>query len=355
MKQLGIYSLAAGLTMLLATQRASAAEANAPDFKEVYELIRAHLSGASEAELNRTAVQALVSALSPKVGLAGGTADAELPEAPLVSKSRLFDGEIVYVRVGRVADGLAKAMREACEKAGGTNTLRGVVLDLRYAGGDDYAAAAGAADLFLKKERPLLDWGQGVVRSKPKDHALAGPVAVLVNRQTARAAEALAAALRETGAGLIVGSPTAGQALVMQEYPLKNGSRLRIASGLIRVGNGSPMSAEGVMPDITVELSRQEERAYYDDAFKDAFRTNLLAGAGITLTNQASDTNRARHTRLNEAELVRERRDGFNPDLLLLPEARASEPEKPVVRDPVLGRALDVLTGLAIVRQSRAS
>ena len=198
---------------------AAESDAPAPDFKEVYDLIRAHLGGTSEADLNRTAVRALVSALSPKVTLAGGTAGAGLAEGPLVSKSSLFEGEIAYVRVGRVAEGLAKALREACEKLGATNHLRGVVLDLRYTGGEDYAAAAAAADLFVKKERPLLDWGQGVVRSKAKDHALTNPVAVLVNRQTAGSAEALAAVLRETSLGIILGSRTAGQAMIMQDTP----------------------------------------------------------------------------------------------------------------------------------------
>jgi hypothetical protein len=55
---------------------------------------------------------------------------------------------------------------------------------------------------------------------------------------------------------------------------------------------------------------------------------------------------------LNEAELVREHREGA--DLDAEPAAgREPEPEKPVVRDPVLARALDLLKGLAVVRHSR--
>ena len=130
---------------------------------------------------------------------------------------------------------------------------------------------------------------------------------------------------------------------------------MRIATAPIHVGDGSPLSIQGVMPDITVELSQQEERAYYADAFKEVTRTGVLAGAGLSLTNEANGTNRTRRPRFNEAELVRERRDGFNPDLVLLPEGRENEGEKPVVRDPVLARALDVLKGLAVVRQSRSS
>src|SRR5438094_371899 len=176
----GCSSLLAVLLVLVGIQAKARADTNAaPDFMEVYDLVRAHVKELGVAELNRAAVQALVTALGPKVSLvANGEAD-DATGGPLVSKSSLFDRDIAYVRI---------------------------------AGGDDYAAAVAAADLFVNKERPLLDWGNGMVRSKEKADAITVPVAVLVNRRTAGAAEAVAAVLRQTGAGLVLGSKTAGQA-----------------------------------------------------------------------------------------------------------------------------------------------
>ena len=98
-----------------------------PDFKEVYDLVRAHLAGMSEAQLNQAAVRALVTGLSPRVSLVtNGAAAKAAAEAPLVSKSSVFEGEIAYVRVERVGEGLAKAVREACKKLGATNKLSGL-------------------------------------------------------------------------------------------------------------------------------------------------------------------------------------------------------------------------------------
>lgn len=355
MTRLGFPSLAAALLAAfagLANLRADQ-PAPAPDFKEVYDLVAAHLGGISAADLNRTSVQALVTALSPRVSLAGG-AETPVGAAPqLVTKSTLFDGQIAFVRVGRVNSGLADAVRDAFQKLAGTNTLNGLVLDLRYTDGDDYAAAAGTADLFLKKDRPLLDWGNGVTRSKEKPAALVAPVVVVMNRQTSGAAEALAAVLRDSGAGLLVGARTAGQAMVAQEYPLRDGQRLRIATGSVRLGDGSVLSLDGVKPDIAVEVNPAEERAYYADPFKEFPRTNLLAGASIASATPANGTNRTRRARFNEAELVRERRDGSSADLELPPNDNP-DAGKPTVRDPALARALDVLKGLAVVRQSRS-
>ncbi|HWI58063.1 MAG TPA: S41 family peptidase, partial [Bacillota bacterium] len=168
--------------------RAQGADA-APDFKEVYDTIRAHLAGSSDTELNRTAVQALISALSPRVSLVSKEPTAEsAATSPLLSKTALFDGAIGYVRIVRVAPTLDQAVRQAYEQLGATNRLKGLVLDLRYSGGQDYSGATGVAELFLKTERPLLDWGQGMVRSQAKTTAFSVPVAVLVNGQTAAAA-----------------------------------------------------------------------------------------------------------------------------------------------------------------------
>ncbi len=327
--------------------------AAAPDFKQVYDLIRAHLAGTSDAQLNETAVQALISKLAPRVALVkdvGATNGAG--ETPLVSKSSVFNGDIAYVRVARVGEGLAKAISTACKKSSTTNKLDGVVVDLRYAGGDDYAAAAAAVDLFAKKEQPLFNWGTGMVRSKEKSDAIGLPVAVLVNGKTAGAAEALAAALRETGSGLILGSRTAGLAMVTQDFPLKNGEQLRIATAPIELGNGTVMSEKGLAPDIAVAVSPADERAYYANAFKVIDRTNLMASAGGSASSPGTGTNPImRRPRLNEAELVREQREGVSEaDLTAM---SAPEPEKPLVQDPALARALDLLRGLALVRQSR--
>jgi hypothetical protein len=359
MMRIGINSLLAALLLLTCGQadllaQAKAEEAQGPDFKEVYDLIRAHLAGMNEDQLNRAAVGGLVSGLAPRVVLVtNAAAPGTNAEAPLVIKSSLFEGDILYVRVGRVGDGLAKAISTACSDPETTNKLKGVALDFRYAGGDDYAAAAAVVDLFVKKEQPLLDWGNGMVKSKEKSDAIALPVAVLVNRQTAGAAEALAAALRETGAGLILGGRTAGQAMVAQEFPLKNGDRLRIATAPIKLGDGSALSAQGLKPDIAVEVSSADERAYYADAFKVTDKTNLLASTGASSTGPGSGTNRVvRRPRFNEAELVRERREGVSEaDLTAL---RDRESDLPMVRDPALARALDLLRGLALVRQSRS-
>jgi C-terminal processing protease CtpA/Prc len=324
----------------------------APDFQEIFDLVRQHATGVSEAELNRAAVEGFLSALGPKVSLVSNDVSGKSStETPAVSQAKIFENDIAYVRIARVESGLAGAVRDSYQQLNSTNHVAGIVLDLRYTDGTDYGAAAAMVDLFVNKKQPLLNWNGGVLSSRENADAIALPVAVLVNRGTAGASEALAAMLREAGAGLVLGSRTAGAAMVTQDYPLKNGMRLRIASTPITLADGASLPADGIKPDIDVTVGAEQERAFYADAFL-VTNTNELAAASTNLergTNAAGD-----RVLFNEAELVREHRAGENPDETIKRTPQQPESKLLVVSDPTLARALDLLKGLAVVRQSRS-
>ena len=170
----------------------------------------------SEAELNRAATRGLLAQLGSQVVLVTNGLSTVPAEGPLIGKSDVYENLVAYLRVARVESGLAEAVRDSFQRLKSTNKLAGLVLDLRFAGGDDYSAAAQVADRFLAHEQPLLKWGDKTEHSTVKTNALKVPVAILVNRQTSGAAEALAAVLRQAGIGLLIGSPTAGEAHIFR-------------------------------------------------------------------------------------------------------------------------------------------
>jgi len=317
-----------------------------PDFEEVRGLVREHLTGASDSELNRASVEGLLNTLRGKVRLVGSNSPAST-SASAITKVTIIDNRIACLRVGQVSASLADEIRRQCINLSATNKLIGLVLDLRFAGGEDYAAAAAAADLFLPTQRPMLDWGKGTMKSSEKDDAFTWPVAVLVNTETIGAAEALAAVLRDTGVALILGGTTRGAAMTTQDFPLKNGQQLRIATSPVKLGNGEPLS-KGVKPDIEVKISSELERAFLEDPYVVSTKTNLASSGSVS----AGTTNRPTRRRPNEADLVRARRDGFSLEGEF-PVGTDAEPEQPVLRDPTLARAVDLLKGLAVVRRAR--
>jgi len=335
-----------GLAGFAPTARAVAE--NPPDFEEVRELVRAHLPGATEADLNRASLEGLLDSLRGKVRLLGASNDAiAQASAPAIARVRTFDGRIGYVRVNHVNARLPEALHRQYDQLRATNELIGLVLDLRFADGDDYAAVAATADLFATSDKPLLDWGKGMVKAAENAVAPNLPLTVLINGETTGAAEALAAVLREAGPAVILGATSRGAAMTTEEFPLKNGQRLRIATMPVKLGNGTALT-HGIPPDLEVATTPEAERTFLDDPYATSAQTNSAAGA----TNSLAATNRpTRRARPNEALLVRARRDGLSVEDELAA-SRSVEPAPPVLRDPALARAVDLLKGLAIIRRT---
>ena len=321
-----------------------------PQFTEVHELLRANAT-VSEADLNRAAVTGLLSKLDSRAWLIdpSKSSSSESNVAPIAS-SAIFDDSYGYVRIASASSRLPAEFTSALEKLSATNKLKGMVVDLRYANGTDYDAAAKVADRFLASEQPLLDWGKGVTKSTDKTNAFRQPVAILVNQFTTGAAEALAGVLRHKDVGLLIGTNTAGQASITKDFTLKNGQILRVAVAPVKVGDGDVI--ERLKPDIQVDVSPEEERAYFVDAYKSLPRAGTASSTNV---GSLSVTNKSSRKRINEAELVRMLREGENPDEEATNKTgRSIEPARPTIMDPSLSRAIDLLKALAVVRHTRS-
>ncbi len=328
------------------------AAAELPKYDEVYNLLRTHLGNVTVSNLDQASVQGLLQQLKSKVVLVEGAGTNNSTPVAALGKALVYDDSFVCFQFARVEGDVAAKLLAAYSQLAQSNKtkIKGVVLDLRFASGSDYAAAAAVADCFLSSDQPLLDWGKGSIQATKKTNAISVPVAVLVNAQTTGSAEALAAVLRDTSTGLLIGNASAGQASVFSEFPLSNGEKLRIATAQVKSANGKVL-AEPLKPDIGVDTSLEDEKAYFADAYK-TLHPPGSAKSGDSETNSTTvATNRPARRRYNEATLVREQREGAEPDDDL--PAKKPELDRSVVVDPALARALDLLKGLAVVQRSR--
>lgn len=332
--------------LVLAFVLSSQAATNELKFEEVWGLIRSNLADVSEAELSRAAALGLLEQLGSKVQLAGTNETAGPPSGQALSKAAVYGNHFAYFRVGAISRSLPEELGKQWASLSASNQLKGAILDLRYAGGTDYQAAARTAGLWVRNDRALIRAGGAEFGSTHAAGEIKTPLAVLVNRQTAGAAEALAASLREAGAALLIGSRTAGEARLFQTFDLSTGQKLRIGTLPVEVG-GKVLGSGGVSPDIQVQVSSLDERAYYQDPY---LRIPSVIAAGAGTNDLASVTNRPR--RFNEAELVRRHREGLDINALTGPES--GEPLPRVIMDPALARAVDFLKGLAALRPPSA-
>lgn len=322
-----------------------------PSLAEVQALVRSNLVGVTAAEMDRASVQGLLQQLGSRVTLLTNrpSPTASAAASNLIAAARIFDGSAGYIRIAGVEAGLDDVFAERLATVTASNTLAGLVLDLRFAGGQDWREAGRVLDRLMADEQVLLRCESEVHRSTVKTNAFARPVAVLVNPETSGGAAAVAAAVQKLGRGLVLGSgPTAPPALY-REFPLSNGQWLRIAAATIQVGELPADLAAGVKPDIDVAVSTEEERRFLEDPFRPATRPGAAPGRpGTNLTALAS-----RALRVTEADLVRLRREGLSVDDVPLRPDRPTVPDAPVVGDPVLARGLDLIKGLAIFQRSQ--
>jgi hypothetical protein len=217
----------------------------------------------------------------------------------------LVDSNLVCVRPGDVSEnfiGSISSVRLAGKPAG-------TILDLRFAGGD-----AGAIDPALKffsvKKTPLV---------------------ILVNGQTRDGAEELAARLRAVRAGILIGSTN---------------------------------SPEKIFPDIAVNVGTNDEKKFLENPYEITYTNGSSAAVTYAFTNADGRITKTTvpkeltqdllplvdHT--TEADLVRKKvkdgEDAGEADLTPRP-----APAQPVLRDPALARAADLLKALAALDKSK--
>jgi carboxyl-terminal processing protease len=139
---------------------------------------------------------------------------------------------------------------------------RGLVLDLRANGGGLVEEARLTASVFIAKGTIVATRG----RSQPSQlltasgHAIAPsiPVVVLVDGNTASAAEIVAAALQDHRRATVVGTHTFGKGVFQEEEPLSNGGALDITVGEYftpagrNLGGGGIRPGAGVRPEVIV-------------------------------------------------------------------------------------------------------
>lgn len=104
---------------------------------------------------------------------------------------------------------------------------------------------------------------------KKDAHEMDMPIAVLINENSASAAEVLAGALRDYDAATLVGTTSFGKGIVQSLLPLDDGSAVKITIAHYYTPSGFDLHKKGLDPDVAVEAEKVEsdEISYgkYDD------------------------------------------------------------------------------------------
>jgi carboxyl-terminal processing protease len=170
---------------------------------------------------------------------------------------------VLRIVIPDVSDGLPRDLAETlASEAAGSSAL---LLDLRGNGGGSLDAAVESLGLFVPGARLFSLVHRGFVTEvlqAPRDAPVyAGPVAALVDGDTASAAEMLAGALQAYERGAVVGARTFGKGCV-QEYfdDVAPSGVLRMTTLQFVLPNGRPLQQIGLTPDLSLPLAPPLER-----------------------------------------------------------------------------------------------
>jgi carboxyl-terminal processing protease len=173
---------------------------------------------------------------------------------PPVADKLMEDG-VGYIKVDALTKGKAQeiaAKIKALEKSG----AKKLVLDLRNASDGDELEGVAVANLFLNHGTIAYLQGQKVPRqafnADPAKAITALPVAVLVNKGTAGAAEIVAAALLENARADVVGDKTFGEGSVQKTIDLPDGGALILSVAKYYSPSGKAIQDVAVTPNVLV-------------------------------------------------------------------------------------------------------
>jgi carboxyl-terminal processing protease len=213
-------------------------------------------------------------------------------------------GRIGYLRVTQFSEPTGGEVARALATLT-TNDLIGIVLDLRDNPGGLLDQAIAVAAQFLR-DKTVIVTTRGREGSVPAETFRAEgrrkrvdlPLAILINRGTASAAEIVTGALQDAGRAIVIGETSFGKASVQKILPLstRENCTVKLTTAHYFTPKGRLIHGTGIVPDIVVSLPPsawrlvQTRRAYEErpEAYPPAERQEL-PGAVDTQLQRAVD------------------------------------------------------------------
>lgn len=171
-------------------------------------------------------------------------------EIPILTDELI--GDILYIHLLSFNDYSGRDVGKTLKKHEGK--YKKILLDLRDNGGGTLDSSVDVASLFFstpkivstidgKEPRKYLSYGKTDVDI---------PVYILVNWQTASAAEILASALSFHLKAPILGTQTYGKWSVQELFSLSNGAQIKVTTAHWLTANGQKLDGTGIKPDVAL-------------------------------------------------------------------------------------------------------
>lgn len=184
-------------------------------------------------------------------------------------KSCMYD-DICYIRYSGFTDESTEEIKKIVESVG--KDVSGIVVDVRNNPGGEFDSSIELCDLFMESGSIMytVDNKGNKVEYTAKKGSCDLPVAVLVNKSTASAAEIFAGALQANKRAVIVGEKTYGKGVTQTVSYL---NPLDESEGALKLTTAKNYTSEGkwinecISPDVVIENTQISKDISTDEAF----------------------------------------------------------------------------------------
>ena len=195
-----------------------------------------------------------------------------------VATYEMLDGQIGYIKIANFDTRCAEETNAAMDELIAQDA-KALIFDVRNNGGGYKNELVKVLDKILPEG--ILFQSEDYQGSKQIDRSDADcidlPMAVLVNQDSYSAAEFFAAAIQEYDWGTVVGTKTVGKGNFQTAFTLSDGSMLNLSIGKYYTPQGRSLTDTGVIPDIEITLSDEDDAKLYYGQLEKADDAQLQA------------------------------------------------------------------------------
>jgi carboxyl-terminal processing protease len=202
----------------------------------------------------------------------------------------MLDEKTAFIKINRFSDKTYKEFMQAIEQLIEKDGMSDLIIDLRQNPGGYLTAATDMLNqLFDSKKMLVYTEGRSYKRqeyfSNGKTFFRVGKIAVLIDEGSASASEIMAGAIQDNDRGIIVGRRSFGKGLVQEQFPLSDGSAMRLTVAKYYTPSGRLIQKpyqKGEEEAYNQDLKQRYESGelYHRDSVKIADTTKYFTQAG---------------------------------------------------------------------------
>ena len=198
------------------------------------------------------------------------TVRIEEVEIPVVS-SRMLENSVGYIRIQEFTDGTSGQFAEILKELQ-SQEMKGLIFDLRENPGGLLDAVCDTLEQILPEGLIVYTEDKNGKRIEYKckgENPLEIPAVVLVNENSASAAEIFAGAVKDHNVAKLVGTTTFGKGIVQKTFPLSDGSAVKVTTSKYYTPSGVNIHGTGITPDVEVELTDEQKEEFFMDELEE--------------------------------------------------------------------------------------